>query len=783
MLFAMARHSLRTLLLVATVLLGTLVCRPAHAQITTGTIFGSGYGLSPGDRDSLWKIVATPSSFTPPGGQTMPYDSYVTYSIPSSLFIGNGTPQVGVTGTVGGVPVTNYWITPTPTTGQIAAPRYRWIAQQTFTVPQTGFYRFDFPAAGDNLLEFFIDGSINYVNPNAPTISGGQQIGGMAGSFSSMTTFTGGAELTAGTHTASMVLTDDGFETAAIIGSSTFAPTVAYWAPSSGAGGNGTWNNSNSFWSPSSNGSGTKLPWTSGVGVAYFGGTPGTVSVSENVNVNQIYFTTGGYNIQGGGGDIVWGPGATVTARSGESTISARQATTTGQTLKVGGGAGTVVFQGTTHLEWTSQLLVDGGKLLMNGNMTGPGNGVVYLAGGSIGGTGSMNVALAGSGLVAPGPSGTNSGILTAPVLAPADGLDFQFVFSGTVPNYFNTANSTNDVLRLTSGSPFASGLTSANTKTLFLNFTKEQLTLGTTLEGGFFTDADFDFTSFLNNQTWNNAGFQIYVLGDGQGTDNRLNGQGYYNWRNPAMFGWDQSVFMSTVPRTANFGGAGNVTGQVMLLTVAVPEPSTYAMALAGLACGGFGMWRRRKRLSLNQPTGAVTSGSADESKGDSKNPLVSTCWMLLAFLLCVGSRKAVGSELYLTSYFNGTVGKFAADGTPINTSLITGLSNPSGIKLGPDGFLYVANRGSGNVGRYSTTGSGNATFLTGLSAPFGIAFDGNGDMYVASYQSSNSVRKYSANGTPLNMTYITGLPKAEGLAFDPAGNLYVSDFQLGTV
>jgi len=27
------------------------------------------------------------------------------------------------------------------------------------------------------------------------------------------------------------------------------------------------------------------------------------------------------------------------------------------------------------------------------------------------------------------------------------------------------------------------------------------------------------------------------------------------------------------------------------------VPEPATYAMALAGLACGGFSMWRRRKR------------------------------------------------------------------------------------------------------------------------------------------------------------------------------------------
>ena len=30
---------------------------------------------------------------------------------------------------------------------------------------------------------------------------------------------------------------------------------------------------------------------------------------------------------------------------------------------------------------------------------------------------------------------------------------------------------------------------------------------------------------------------------------------------------------------------------------TAVVPEPSTYAMALAGLACGGYTMFRRRKR------------------------------------------------------------------------------------------------------------------------------------------------------------------------------------------
>jgi hypothetical protein len=40
--------------------------------------------------------------------------------------------------------------------------------------------------------------------------------------------------------------------------------------------------------------------------------------------------------------------------------------------------------------------------------------------------------------------------------------------------------------------------------------------------------------------------------------------------------------------------------SGQDVVLqftTAAVPEPSTYAMALAGLACGGYSIWRRRKQ------------------------------------------------------------------------------------------------------------------------------------------------------------------------------------------
>ena len=44
-------------------------------------------------------------------------------------------------------------------------------------------------------------------------------------------------------------------------------------------------------------------------------------------------------------------------------------------------------------------------------------------------------------------------------------------------------------------------------------------------------------------------------------------------------------------------FGSGGTTDTVTVNLINPVPEPATYAMALAGLACGGFSMWRRRKR------------------------------------------------------------------------------------------------------------------------------------------------------------------------------------------
>jgi hypothetical protein len=45
---------------------------------------------------------------------------------------------------------------------------------------------------------------------------------------------------------------------------------------------------------------------------------------------------------------------------------------------------------------------------------------------------------------------------------------------------------------------------------------------------------------------------------------------------------------------------GDGPTINALVVSAVAVPEPSTYAMALAGLVCGGYSMWRRRRLRRL---------------------------------------------------------------------------------------------------------------------------------------------------------------------------------------
>jgi hypothetical protein len=69
---------------------------------------------------------------------------------------------------------------------------------------------------------------------------------------------------------------------------------------------------------------------------------------------------------------------------------------------------------------------------------------------------------------------------------------------------------------------------------------------------------------------------------------DNRMVRGGYWYVAGDAL---DSSTRSSYGPSTDIVNLGFRVTS-----AVAVPEPSTYALALAGLACGGYTLFRRRK-------------------------------------------------------------------------------------------------------------------------------------------------------------------------------------------
>lgn len=191
-----------------------------------GAIYGTGYLSGGTGRDSNWKIVALPQGFTPP--EALPYNSYV---IPGSTLPGIFVDRNGYTDVNGD---TFYWVAPKADATQLLGTNYNWIIKQTFTVPRTGFYDLNFSGAGDNEIGFYINGTIDTTDPLKPIITGGTQIGSTWNTFTSSTTFSGKAYLTAGVNEAYMVMRDYGGLTTAIISGGSFACTPLLNGPAAG---------------------------------------------------------------------------------------------------------------------------------------------------------------------------------------------------------------------------------------------------------------------------------------------------------------------------------------------------------------------------------------------------------------------------------------------------------------------------------------------------------------------------------------------------------------------
>ena len=236
---------------------------------------------------------------------------------------------------------------------------------------------------------------------------------------------------------------------------------------------------------------------------------------------------------------------------------------------------------------YTGPTTVAAGTLeLSNGSIAS--SSVTVSSGASLSGYGSVGT-LSGEGSIDPGNS---PGIVTAEQINPSAGTDYNFELTGTVPTFNNAASSVNDLIRVTSPTPFSQSLAGGNAINIY--FIGAALFTGNTgvqYKGGFFTDEPASFASSIGGATFN------YFFANESGATS-YNGVNFYTkseYETVVLFGTNLTISVSTVAQTADFG-SGDITGQIMQIDV-IPEPTTYA--LLGLSALAFyiSQWRCRRR------------------------------------------------------------------------------------------------------------------------------------------------------------------------------------------
>jgi hypothetical protein len=160
----------------------------------------------------------------------------------------------------------------------------------------------------------------------------------------------------------------------------------------------------------------------------------------------------------------------------------------------------------------------------------------------------------------------------------------------------------------------------------------------------------------------------------------------------------------------------------------------------------------------------------------------------ILLASLALFATPPRACAQIFVANYGSGTIGKYSTSGEPLAPDLISGLISPGGVAVsGEDLFLTsfaMPNSGTGIVSKYTISGEVVDRTLIQLFGPSAIAVSGMDLFVVNSNISSESdkVGKYTTSGTVVNRDLIEGLSIPHALAVS-GNNLFVADFGNGDV
>ncbi len=147
---------------------------------------------------------------------------------------------------------------------------------------------------------------------------------------------------------------------------------------------------------------------------------------------------------------------------------------------------------------------------------------------------------------------------------------------------------------------------------------------------------------------------------------------------------------------------------------------------------------------------------------------------------------------NLYIADFSNNNVVEIpdvsgalvpASQSTLIPSTMVfdgTALNQPSGLAVGPDGRLYIADLGNSRVVSYNLVTGQTAVPITELKDPWGVAVDASSNIYVADTGNGNIL--VDTAGAQSTLT-LPGIAAPWGVVVDPSGSLVVSDQQSGNI
>lgn len=139
--------------------------------------------------------------------------------------------------------------------------------------------------------------------------------------------------------------------------------------------------------------------------------------------------------------------------------------------------------------------------------------------------------------------------------------------------------------------------------------------------------------------------------------------------------------------------------------------------------------------------------------------------------------------TEIWIGSFFENRIHRFDLEaGVDLGSVGGGAVGGPLGMERLPNGEVLATSESTNTIRRYAANGSYLGDFTsTGLNAPTAVARDSAGNIYAANFN-GDSVTKYAADGSYLGQFVPAGTAGLNGpdlgMAFGPDGNLYVPTY-----